>query len=234
MKSILQAKSLSTKLIPTACGAAIIILAFSIQALAQNPEEDLSIHRLAAETTSPYDAIAYLNRIPLEPSEGQTPVQYAGAVIYSRLSNIEGRVQVKILEGFDRDAYFGYKSFMRAWPDPGQGIGNCVSCHTPANFTDDAKHIVDDSGEAKITPSLRNHKKSDKELEAIIRQKLLMAKKARDGSAKIDEAYKVIELKESDVKEMVRFLQSLNEVPKETFRKIIVEAEILDTTDIIE
>ena len=61
-----------------------------------------------------------------------------------------------------------------------------------------------------------------------------MAEKARDGSADIDDAYKTIDLKDSDVKEMVSFLQSLNEVPKDKFRQIIVDAEILDTTDIIE
>jgi hypothetical protein len=214
--------------------AATVIFAILSSAYGQGVEEELGIHRLDTETFAPYDAAAYLNRIPTEPDEDATPVQYAGTVIYSRLPNIEGRVQVKILEGFDRDAYFGYKSFMRAWPDPGFGIGNCVVCHIPPTFTDGAKHVVDESGEAKMTPSLRNLNKSDEELTVILNQKVKLAEKARDGSIVIDEAYKVIELKESDVKEIVSFLQSLNEVPKEKFRQIIVDAEILDTTDIIE
>jgi len=217
-----------------AASVAIATVAIITPSQGQTPEEEFGVHRLESEATAPYDAVAYLNRIPLEPGEGETAVQYAGNVIYSRLANLEGRVEVKILEGFDRDAYFGYKSFMRAWPDPGNGIGSCVVCHTPGNFTDSAEHVVDETGEAKMTPSLRNLNKSDEELNAILKQKLKMAEKARESATDIDEAYKTIELKDSDIKEMVSFLQSLNEVPKEKFRQIIVDAEILDTTDIIE
>lgn len=211
----------------------VATLVFSAQAQEPSVEEDLHIHRATTETTSPYDAFAYANRISAAPSEGETPVAYAGAVIFSRLSNIEGRIQVKIMDGFDRAAYLGYKTFMRAWPEPGDGVGNCVSCHTPAAFTDKAKHIVDDSGSAKATISLRNQKKSDEELEAIVRQKIKMAAIARKGNSDIDEAYRLIELRDEDVANLVSFLQSLNEAPKETFRQLIVDSEILDTSDLI-
>lgn len=197
-------------------------------------EEELHIHRLKSGETSPYDAFLYANRVGSGPNEGQSAVDFAGMVIFSRLSNIEGRVQLKIVDGFQRPAYLGYKTFLRAWPEiEGVAVGNCVVCHTPSHFTDSASHFVDNSGEAKETPALRNLKKTNAELESILREKLKMAEKARAGEVEIDEAYQLITLEEEDIKNLVAFLQSLNEVPEEEFRQLIVNAEILDTSDLI-
>lgn len=194
------------------------------QAQDESVEEELGVHRLKSGETSPYDAFLYSNRIAGGPNEGETPVDFAGNVIFSRLSNIEGRIQLKIVEGFQRPAYLGYKTFLRAWPEvEGVAVGNCVVCHTPSAFADESKEV----------PSLRNLKKSDAELESIVREKLKMAEKARAGDAAIDEAYEIIVMEDEDVKNMVAFLQSLNEISGDEFRERIVNAEILDTSDLI-
>lgn len=215
--------------------ATVMLVCFGqAQAQKSSVEEELSVHRLEIETTSPYDAFAYLNRMPTELSEGETAVDFGGMVIFSRLANQEGRVEVKIVEGFNRSAYLGYKAFMRAWPEEGAAVGNCVVCHTPPAFTDGKKYIVDESGVAKAVPSLRNLKKSDNDVEAILQRKVKMAEMARASDKEgIDEAYKIIRLGESDVKDLVQFMSSLNEISKEGFRDLILKAEILDTTDML-
>jgi hypothetical protein len=205
-----------------------------------NVESELKIHRLESETTSPYDAFAYLNRVP-DMNEGEDPKTYAGTVLLSRLANQEGRIEVKIVEGFNRSAYYGYKSFMRYWPedvlgtDKKLGIGGCVVCHHPPNFADAAgkKYVVDNSGNAKAVPSLRNLKRSKKEIKAIIEKKIKLAEMARAGKADyIDESYKLMQLSESDVDGIAEFIRSLISTPKEGYRDLILSPTILDTTDV--
>ncbi len=197
-------------------------------------ESELKIHRLESESTSPYDAFAYLNRVP-DLNEGEDPRSYAGTVLLSRLANEEGRILIKIVDGFDRSAYYGYKSFMRYWPEEKLGIGACVTCHHPPNFADagDKKYIVDSSGKAKAVPELRNTKRSKKELKAIIRKKIELAEMARAGKAdNIDESYKLMKLSESDVDGIANFIRSMISTPKEGYRDLILSATILDTTDV--
>ena len=211
------------------CGCAVAMAVASTMWLtsrihAQEPtvEEELHVHRLKSGETAAYDAFAYLNRVPLAPTEGETVVEYAGNVIFSRLANIEGRIQLKVVKGFDMPEYLGYKSYLRAWPDEeGVAVGNCVVCHTPPKFG---------GTDAKPAPSLRNLKKSDEVLKQIIQGKIEMAKKAQAGDTKVDEAYKLVVLSDKDVDNMVAFLKSLQELPHDKFRQIIVEATILDTS----
>ena len=217
----------------TLLAAVTLVCLGCAQAQESKVETELGVHRLEEETTSPYDAFAYVNRVPTEMRKGESPVDFAGMVLLSRLANQEGRIEVKILEGFNRSAYYGYKAFIRAWPEEDVGTGNCVVCHTPPTFTNGKKYIVDPSGAAKVTPSLRNLKDSGKDIEAIIQQKVKMAEMARDGGAEnIDEAYKLMKLSESEVKDIVQFIGSLNEVPKEGFRDLILKSKVLDTTDV--
>jgi len=192
-----------------------------VNAQDKSVEEELHVHRLKSGETSAYDAFAYLNRVATAPTESETPVQFAGNVIYSRLSNMEGRIQLKVPAGFAMPEYLGYKSFLRAWEEEGQAVGNCVVCHTPPKFQ---------GTDAKPAPSLRNLKKSDEELKKIIQQKVAMGEKARGGDTKVDEAYKLVSLTEADIDNMVKFLQSLNELPHDEFRQVIVDATILDTS----
>ncbi len=222
------------------CGVAAAILVSGIglsikQANAQDEtvEEHLHVHRLKSGETSPYDAFAYSNRVPGAPEEGQSATEFAGNIIFSRLTNIEGRIQLKVVEGFRKPEYLGYKSFLRAWPETeGTAVGACVVCHTPPSFSGKAAtFVVDESGEAKTAPGLRNLKKTDAELKAIVEKKLQMAEKARAGGTKIDESYTYMSLTEADVDNLVAFLQGLNEVPEDHFRKLIVDATILDTSD---
>jgi len=197
-------------------------------------ESDLKIHRLESETTSPYDAFAYLNRVP-DLNEGEDPKSYAGTVLLSRLANEEGRILIKIVDGFDRSAYYGYKAFMRYWPEDEWGMGACVVCHHPPNFADagDKKYVVDSSGKAKAVPALRDTELSKKELKTIIQNKIKLAEMARAGKAdNIDETYKLMQLSETDVEGIANFIRSLISTPKESYRDLILSATILDTTDI--
>lgn len=192
-----------------------------VQAQDKSVEEELHVHRLKLGETSAYDAFTYLDRVPTAPTKDETPVQYAGNVIYSRLSNMEGRIQIKVPKGFGMPEYLGYKSFLRSWEEEGVGVGGCVVCHTPAKFEGTAE---------KPAPSLRNLKKSNEELKKIIQGKVAMAEKARAGDTKVDEAYKVLQLTDAEVDNLVAFLQSLTELPHDEFRQIIIDATILDTS----
>lgn len=213
--------------IASACAAAILgasMLWSTQQSYAQDKsvEEELHVHRLKLGETSAYDAFAYLNRVSTAPTKDETPVQYGGNIIFSRLANTEGRIQLKVVKGFDMPEYLGYKSFLRAWEETeGTAVGACVVCHTPASFG---------GTEAKPAPSLRNLKQSKEELKKIIQQKVEMATKARAGDAQIDEAYKLVVLDEKDIDNLVAFLQTLKELPHDEFRQIIVDATILDTS----
>jgi len=213
--------------IASACALAILgvgTLWSTQQSFAQDKsvEEELHVHRLKSGETSAYDAFAYLNRVSAAPTKDETAVQYAGNVLFSRLANTEGRIQLKVVKGFDMPEYLGYKSFLRAWEETeGTAVGSCVVCHTPAKFG---------GTDAKPAPSLRNLKKSNEELKKIIQQKVALAEKAKAGDTKIDEAYKLLILSDKDVDNMVAFLQTLNELPHDEFRQIIVDATILDTS----
>jgi hypothetical protein len=219
------------------CAVAVLVAGVTTsvkQAYAQDKsvEEELHVHRLKSGQTSPYDAFAYSNRVAGAPDEGQNPVEYAGNIIFSRLSNIEGRIQLKVVEGFQKPEYLGYKSFLRAWPESeGVAVGNCVVCHTPPTFANSQSYVVDESGQAKATSSLRDLTKTDAELRAIVQKKVEMAGKVRAGDSKIVAAYELIQLSVEDINNMVAFLKSLNKVPEDDFRKLIVEATILDTSD---
>ena len=71
--------------------------------------------------------------------------------------------------------------------------------------------------------SLRNHKKTDVELQAIIRGKMA---KAAAG----DQAYAGLEITDAKVAGLVSFLQSLNDVSDKRFRDLVLEAKVTDVT----
>ncbi len=213
--------------------AMCMMVTLSACAQEANVESDLKIHRLESDTTSPYDAFADLNRIPAL-NEGEDPKTYAGYVLLSTLTNSEYRIVLKVVDGFDRSAYYGYKAFLRYWPKEENGIGACITCHHPPNFADagDKKYVVDSSGVAKAVPVLRNTKRSKKELKAIIQKKIKMAEMARAGKADgVDETYKLMQLSESQVEDIANFIRSMISTPKEGYRELILNATTLDTTD---
>lgn len=292
--------------------AAIALGAFVDAVAQERPEESLRIHRYGSAHTAPYDAFQYLNRLNAEFAEGDTPEQFSGR-LFGRLGNQEGRILIKIPQGFDRDTYEGFKTFYRTEGD--KSVGNCVACHQPPEFTDNLFHNtgvsrdeyeavhgagsfskldipkageavrpskrlgsepkagkpgqanlgrwnsvdLDDSslrkdGESKDTflarmigafktPSLRdlagtspfNHSGPYKSLEDVIAQKIRASNLAKQGDAPhTHEAFKTMNLSEEDIPGLVKFLKTLNELPEEEFRKIVLSPEILDTTYLFE
>ena len=106
-------------------------------------EEKTKIHRLASANRSVYDAFVYLNRIPDKAEEDEEILDLT-ARIYSLLANQEGRVLIKLPKGMNREAYFGYKTFLST--DAKVSNGNCVVCHAPEKFTDLKNHALSESG----------------------------------------------------------------------------------------
>ena len=126
-------------------------------AIAENMDSTIEgrtkVHRLVSTDRSLYDAFAYVNRIPEKPNTEEGSEDFAGR-IFSRLANQEGRIQLKLPPGMNRQAYEGYKIFMQY--DGKTKVGNCAACHTPENFADGKTHVVNSGAKAVRTPSLRN------------------------------------------------------------------------------
>ena len=187
------------------------------------------IHRLTTRKRSVFDAFAYLNRLPDKLGEEETPEEFSGR-IFSRLANQEGRILLKAPPGMDRLAYEGFKTFLRT---EGEGsIGNCVACHTPADFTDGKRHVGGKTGIASPTPTLRNPVTRRVDLRKALLQKLEASRQKQSGTGnKLSNAYSVIKLSEADIPELIAFLRLLEDVPDDQFRKLILDAKVLNTLD---
>ncbi len=197
-------------------------------------EEKTRIHRLSTTKRAPYDAFVYVNRIPESPTENERADAYAGRV-FGRLANQEGRILLKLPTGMDRDSYVAFKKFFRYDADSRGGVGNCVACHTPVEFTDFKNHVVAKDGLPQPTPSLRNLNSGDAELGKALLEKIAAGKLKRSGTAdEIDDAYSKITITEADVPGLVKFLNLLNDVSDEEFRQLILNATVLDTSEDIE
>lgn len=172
-------------------------------------EKTTKVHRLASTKRAVYDAFVYANRIPEKTEEGETASDLAGRIL-GRLANQEGRVLLKVPPGMDRAAYEGYKTFLR---DEGpSSAGNCIACHTPPNFT---------PGKA---PSLRNLSTRKLDLEKVLRAKMTASAKRQDG-------YAATKITPQDFPSLIAFLRTLNDVPEDQFRDLIVKAQVLDTSE---
>ena len=204
----------------------LLIIAFPLYSVEKKPdksiEEKTKIHRLNTKQRSAYDAFVYLNRIPAKADEGEEILDFT-ARVYSLLANQEGRVLIKLPKGMGREAYLGYKTFMRT--DAKVSNGNCVTCHTPEKFTDLKKHVVNQNGKALPTPSLRNLAKDKVNIAKMLQSKLAAAKKP-DASKE----YKLINLNKTDLTHLEAFLNQLNDVDDKNFWELILKAKILDTS----
>lgn len=190
---------------------------------ASSIEEKTKVHRLDSKNRSPFDAFVYVNRIPNNADEGETVEDFTGR-IFSRLANQEGRVLIKLPPGMDRQAYLGFKTFIR---QHGQtSVGNCAGCHLPPEFTDSKAHFATSGGDAIRTPSLRNLAKSKSDLRKSILQHV--------EAQQLDPAFATIDLTANDVTDLVAFLCLLNDVSDEEFRELILNAKVLDTSKDIE
>ncbi|MEM7560771.1 MAG: sulfatase-like hydrolase/transferase, partial [Planctomycetota bacterium] len=143
-------------------------------------EKKTRIHRLATTRRSVFDAFSYLNRIPDETDEGETPEDLAGRV-FSRLANQEGRILLKTPPGMERSAYEGFKTFLRY--EGTASVGNCSACHSLSDFRDGKSHIVTEGGKALPTPSLRNMSKREVDLQAALKMKLDASRLKKSGKA---------------------------------------------------
>lgn len=215
-------------------GCAFLILGTLAAADAQERsiEEQTRIHRFSNSKRAVYDAFTYVNRIPEGADEGESPLQLAGR-IFGRLGNQEGRVLLKLPPGMDRDSYLAFKTFFRYEGDA--RVGNCAACHVPAEFADAREHVVTKDGSPVATPSLRNLEERNVDVAKAILGKIAASHRKRSGDAdEIDDAYAVMDITEQEVPGLVAFLNLLNDVPPQGFRDLILEAELLDTSDGIE
>ena len=215
-------------------GCALLILGALPMADGQERsiEEQTKIHRFANTKRAVYDAFTYVNRIPEEVGEGESPIDLAGR-IFGRLGNQEGRVLLKLPPGMDRQSYLAFKTFLRYEGDA--QVGNCTACHVPAEFTDAKKHVVTKGGAPKETPSLRNLREREVDVAKVIMGKITASHQKRSGEAdEIDDAYAEMDLTREDIPGLVAFLNLLNDGPDSGFRDLIVNAELLDTSDSIE
>ena len=185
-------------------------------------EEKTKIHRLTNANRSAYDAFIYLNRIPETVEEDEEILDFT-ARVYSRLANQEGRILIKLPEGMGRKAYLGYKTFLST--DAKMSNGNCVVCHAPEKFTDLKLHTLTVDGPPHPTPSLRNLAKRKVDIAKALKNKLSLAK-----MPDAPEEYQQMLLNEDDLEHLEAFLQQLNDMDDKMFRRVILNATILDTS----
>ncbi len=219
------------------CAVLIGLMASSVWADEPNRqrgsiEEKTKVHRLSSTKRAVYDAFAYVNRIPLQPEQGESASDVAGR-IFGRLANQEGRILLKLPPGMDRDSYLALKTFFRYEGDA--KVGNCVACHSPAEFTDSQAHVVTKGGSPTLTPSLRNLKKRKVDIRKAIMDKITASHQKRSGEAdEIDDAYATMHISKKDVPGLVAFLKLLNDVSDAEFRNLILNATLLDTSQDID
>ncbi|MBT4157757.1 MAG: hypothetical protein HOD99_02895, partial [Planctomycetaceae bacterium] len=175
---------------------------------------------------SVFDAFAYINRLPEEPYDDELPEDFSGR-IFGRLANQEGRILLKSPPGMSKLAYEGFKTFLRYEGD--MRVGNCAACHTLPDFTDGRSHSVRPGMAKAPTASLRNMYKSSQALREIINQKMKHAQSKQNSDApKISDAYSTIRLHKNDIAGLVAFIELLQDVPKQQFRQLILDAELFD------
>lgn len=205
----------------------VSVFALSAADKSESIEAKTKIHRLESNQRSAFDAFVYVNRIPDKPEEGELPEDYAGRV-YGRLANQEGRILLKLPPIMDPRAYFGFKTFLGSEGDV--NVANCVSCHSPAGFSDGKSHVFTPGGSPKPTPSLRNLKLSPADLEKVIRAKMAASKARKSGAKDVAAAYARMDLTDADVPNLVSFLGTLKDVGDKDFRNLIIKAEVFDAT----
>ena len=196
----------------------------------QSVEKKTKIHRLANTRRSVFDAFAYINRLPEVPYEDESSEDFSGR-IFGRLANQEGRILLKSPPGMSNLAYEGFKTFIQYEGD--QRVGNCAACHTLPDFTDGRSYSVQ-PGMAKVpTTSLRNLHKSSQALREIINQKIKYAQSKQNGNAqKISDAYSTIRLHQKDISALVAFIELLQDVSKQQFRQLILDADLFDPSGV--
>ncbi len=161
------------------------------------------VHRLQFTSRSPFDAFLYVNRIPAEREADETPDDLAGRIL-GRLANQEGRILVKLPPGMNRLAYEGFKIALESGNDLHRG--RCFACHR-----------LPELGHATASPpipSLRNASFSRDQLREVM----------------ASDSHREIRIDNTDFHRLHFLLQSLSDVPEESFRELILNATVLDTS----
>lgn len=121
--------------------------------------ESLSFSRdeQGAFNGSPYDRFLHRNNLPLKPDANETPLAYArrlrdavtSLATPAFVSPNDGRLLTHTTPFvFGPNELAGLKLFLTEVPDgapptgPTGGVGNCITCHTPPDFTDFRFHNV--------------------------------------------------------------------------------------------
>ncbi len=224
----------------TGC-AAVLATGFEFaQAQERNKELEkaIGIHHYNEKGFAIYDAFSHVNRIPNGPVGDfpEEPIDTAGR-IFGRLANQEGRVEIKLPTGMNKDDYFAFKTFFSSDSFFYDRIGNCGACHGAGTFADGKKHVVTKGGSPIKTPTLRNLKRTDKELGNAIMTHIAASKAQKKGGAKdIDEMFALMSITEKDVPALVKFVKLLKDVTdakdmakvREKFRPLVNDARLVD------
>lgn len=92
---------------------------------------------LRSRRDAPYDQFLAANRLDAAPAANENGVAYGGRLL-REIAARESSGSLKLTAGFDATALQGMKLFFET---EGTGAaGNCVACHTPPLFTDQAFH----------------------------------------------------------------------------------------------
>jgi cytochrome c peroxidase len=187
-----------------------------------------------ARYTSPYDAFMKMNRLPESFGADENGADYWG-YLESRLGNQAGRILIKRpAKGFGDEAFRGWLMFIRAYGNA-TAIGNCAECHRMPDFTDRAKHNIGTAKEPLPTPSLRGlaakksffHDGSAGSIEEAIARHVAAAQVAQqDKRSGVEVEVGKIALTPKEVREVAAFLRSLESVPRDQFRRHLVDVVV--------
>ena len=159
------------------------------------------VHRLETTFRSPFDAFLYVNRIPTELEQGESPAELAGRIL-GRLANQEGRVLVKLPPKMDLMGYEGFKFVLEE--SAAESIRGCLQCHSLPKL-----------GRLDSTPpipSLRNRSLSPAELKRAL-------------STKVHQA---TAMSMTELDQLHAFMKTLSDLPDDDFRNSILKATVLD------
>ena len=159
------------------------------------------IHRLETTFRSPFDAFLYVNRIPTELEQGESPAELAGRIL-GRLANQEGRVLVKLPPKMDLMGYEGFKFVLEE--SAAESIRGCLQCHSLPKL-----------GRLDSTPpipSLRNRSLSPAELKRALSTKV----------------HRAAAINMTELDRLHAFMNTLSDLPDNDFRDSILKATVLD------
>lgn len=159
------------------------------------------VHRLETTFRSPFDAFLYVNRIPTELEQGESPAELAGRIL-GRLANQEGRVLVKLPPKMNLMGYEGFKFVLEE--SAAESIRGCLQCHSLPKL-----------GRVDSTPpipSLRNRSLSPAELKRALSTKV----------------HRATAMSMTELDQLHAFMNTLSDLPDNDFRNSILKATVLD------